>query len=359
MSVGTFEELEVDTLKLDTDNPRAYDSFPDQDAAMEELVVSADVSELVQSIALSGWLDMEPLIVLKDENVVLEGNRRLVALRLIRDPPLAKRLGVSIPTTLHENAQPERVRCLIVDSPVAARDYIGFKHINGPFKWDAFAKAKYAASWLDDEGDIDLVARRLGDGHNTVVRLINGFRVYQQAESLGFDKRNIPGRFSFSHLYTALTRPNYRNYLGLPEGTRLLNRDPVAQGHLAELTQVMEWLFGQDSRPSVIRSQNPDLKRLGEVIASTSARGVLTSSLDLDTAHALVEDKVGLFAESVYNLQTEVTKAAARMGGYQADEELLELMDGIVKTVRGIHASMKVVVEDAAEAARDNAGDGR
>lgn len=350
------EPVKVDQLKLDTDNPRAYEAYASPEEAMAELIVSADVGELVDSIALSGWMDIEPLIVLRKDNRVLEGNRRLAALQLIRDPALAKRHGITVPAALHANAKPDEVRCILVEDEAEARDYIGFKHINGPFKWDAFAKAKYAARWLDDDGDVNRVAKRLGDAHNTVVRLVNGYRVYLQAESWGFERRNVPGRFAFSHLYTALTRPNYRNYLGLPEGTGLLDSSPVPTEKRDALIQVMDWLFGQDDRPSVIRSQNPDLKRLGEVLASTNARGILVETSNLDSAYVIVEDRAAVFADALYKLQAAAVKLSAVQGGFEANDEHLDLMDGIVRQVRAVHAGMKVVVEDAAEAARDNAG---
>lgn len=350
------EPLTVDQLTLDTDNPRAYEEFASPQDALAELVVSADVGELVDSIALSGWMDIEPLIVVRSDNRVLEGNRRLAALLLIRDPALAKLHGVTVPPDLHPNAKPQEVRCILVDDAAEARDYIGFKHINGPFKWDAFAKAKYAARWLDDDGDVNRVAKRLGDAHNTVVRLVNGYRVYLQAASWGFERLNVPGRFAFSHLYTALTRPNYRKFLGLPDGTGLLGSNPVPTEKRDALIQVMEWLFGQDDRPSVIRSQNPDLKRLGEVLASENARGILMETKNLDSAHVIVEDRAAVFADALYKLQAAAVRLSAVQGGFEGNEEHLALMDTIVRQVRAIHAGMKDVVEDASAAARGNAG---
>jgi hypothetical protein len=83
------------------------------------------------------------------------------------------------------------VRIRWVDNRAEARAFIGFKHINGPFKWDALAKAKYAAQWLDDGGDISTISRTLGDNHNTVRRLVNGWFVLQQALEDGFDLDQI------------------------------------------------------------------------------------------------------------------------------------------------------------------------
>ena len=70
---------------------------------------------------------------------------------------------------------------------------------------------------------IATIARRLGDGHDTVVRLVNRMLVLDQAREAKFydDKDRYPGKkFAFSHLYTALTRAGYRDFLGLPEEWR-------------------------------------------------------------------------------------------------------------------------------------------
>src|SRR5262249_44439634 len=154
-------------------------------------------------------------------------------------------------------------------------------HINGPFKWDALAKAKYAAQWLDEEEDVEKVSKQIGDTHKTVLRLVNGWRVLEQARNDGFDMDDITARrFKFSHLYTALARPNTRAFLGMTEDPNvLLPNNPILKSKLKQLEDLMGWLFGQsrEGRQHVIRSQNPDLNRLVKILGSTQARAVLTS----------------------------------------------------------------------------------
>jgi len=49
--------------------------------------------------------------------------------------------------------------------------------------------------------------------------------------------------------------------------------------------QLMSWLYGQlPDQPAVIRSQNPDLNKLSDVIAHPAAREMLIASRDLDGA---------------------------------------------------------------------------
>ncbi len=337
-------KLRVKDLLLDLDNPRMPEqTLTTQDEAIEHLVKIGSLEELVQSIALSGWIDVEPLIVVKGTNEVIEGNRRLVALKLVADPERASALGITVPMPLHENAEPETVTCWVVDSREEARDFIGFKHINGPFRWDSYAKARFAARWLEDDGaDVADVARRLGDTHKTVARLVNGYRVLKQAEDLGFVR---PERFFFSHLYTALSRPTYRQYLGLPEDTELLGVKPIDGDHVDELNLLMSFLYGDDDQRSVIKSQNPDLRRLMEVLPNRTAVGMLTANRNLDEAHALVEDKAQIFADSIYALVTAAQRTSSIIGNYQGGddaEELEALVEGVYRTVRGVLNAMRV-----------------
>ncbi|MET0114738.1 MAG: hypothetical protein ABWU13_20480, partial [Limnospira maxima] len=58
-----------------------------------------DVRELVQSMAASGFFQHEALIATKEsgKNIVIEGNRRLAALKVILDPTIARKNGWDIP----------------------------------------------------------------------------------------------------------------------------------------------------------------------------------------------------------------------------------------------------------------------
>ena len=85
--------VSVDRLVLDWRNPRlmGIDSDASDSEIIAQLYRSEDLSELLQSIAANGYLDIEPLVVLEDGDrlTVLEGNRRLAAIHLFREPNLA------------------------------------------------------------------------------------------------------------------------------------------------------------------------------------------------------------------------------------------------------------------------------
>lgn len=347
------EFIHPSELSLDLKNPRMPDAhFDDDGQAIAYLADHADVSELVQSIATSGWYDYEPLIVLEDSKVVIEGNRRLAALRLIADPVLATSLGVAIPEPLHANSEPVEVRVRLVKHRRDARDFIGFKHINGAFKWDSLAKARYAADWLDDGGDIAQVSQRLGDNHNTISRLVNGWKVLQQAEENGFDREQISRRsFAFSHLYTALSRPATRDFLELPDVAEgLLTEKPVPSRSIPHLLKLTSWLYGQDGEPAVIGSQNPDLGHLVQVLGNKSALATLDATRNLDRAWDIAEDKTAKFSVLVYKLVQDIEEALRLSGSYDGDPELAAATESISRSARTLNSSLKGWTPEDADA---------
>jgi ParB-like chromosome segregation protein Spo0J len=60
---------------------------------------TADLAEVVESIAANGYINIEPIIAQKSGKRwrVLEGNRRLAAIRILQNPSLAKGTGTTQP----------------------------------------------------------------------------------------------------------------------------------------------------------------------------------------------------------------------------------------------------------------------
>jgi hypothetical protein len=347
------EPTAISELHFDRKNPRLTDAdFANDDEALVALVDDADVNELVQAIGNSGWLNYEPLVVWEQGNFVLEGNRRLAALRILADPRLQHEFGITPPEPLHPKALPTEVLAITVPKRSDARDFIGFKHVNGPHKWDSLAKAKFAWAWITEDEDVTLaeVAKRLGDGHNTVARLVNAYIVLMQATSLGFDiTKRTKANFSFSHLYTGLPRPSAREYLGLTEAPNdLLPPNPVPREKHENLLTFMTLLYGQGERKTVIGSQNPNLNELLDVLANPTATAMLVADNDLRIAYSQVEDKGRKFAELVFALNKAARAVNEATGDYTYDPDLHDMISNIQKTVRSIMVSM-TTEKDAVE----------
>src|ERR1035438_9309930 len=98
----TTKKISTDLLDFDPENPRLVEDGtknPSEEYIINALAETADLSEVVASIAANGYFDIEPLIVqrVNDRFRVLEGNRRLAAIRLLQKPELAKNVGITIP----------------------------------------------------------------------------------------------------------------------------------------------------------------------------------------------------------------------------------------------------------------------
>ncbi len=334
-------------LHFDPDNPRfAGLDFTDEADIVRELYEQSDVDELIQSILSAGYIDFEPLIVLRDSKIVLEGNRRLAALRLIADEPLRKKLKVTLPAIDDPKPLPEKVYVLLVEHRDDARSFIGFKHINGPFKWDALAKAKYAAKWYESGGDIKTISRTLGDNHNTVRRLVNGWFALQQASNDGFDRTQISKKnFAFSHLYTALTRASVREYLGLSaeDLSAPPQTNPIAAEKRNELQQLMSWLYGQEHKgePTIIQSQNPNLNELSKVLAHPEAKAMLMARRDLRVAYERVEPASARFEEALMTAAKQCEDVLGLAGAYTGESTLLNVAEGMQRTTRALVTTMR------------------
>ena len=340
----------VDDLLFDQENPRFVDFAGGDDTDIVRfLLEEQDLNELIQSISISGFINLEPLIVLKKGSkwVVLEGNRRVAAVRIIQSTELQTKLNVTAPPIDPEKRKTlEELLVRAVESRQEARAFIGFKHINGPHKWDSLAKAKYAAAWLADHGDIQVVAKTLGDSYNTVRRLVFGWIVLKQAEANGFDKENRTARqFSFSHLYTALARPGFRAYLGISEdpADTHLTPNPIPADHLKNLRELMTWLYGDrnEDRPALIQSQNPDLNRLNDVLLHREASRHLFTRMNLDEAYQIIEPRSRRFADSLIQAGQYAKEALSLVPEYDKDPALLDNAKSLDRTANRLLKSME------------------
>ncbi len=369
--IGTTPKVAVERLRLDRHNPRLVGGATavSDEAIIARLYRTAELDELLQSISTNGYLDIEPLVAVAapdgDALVVLEGNRRLATLRLLREPDLvgridsSEKLKISVPK-FEDAVRPtlDRVTVYQVASREEARPFIGFKHINGPAKWDAYAKARFAADWYRHEGvTLEQIAEAVGDRHATVKRMVSAMYVLEQASQedlFQIDDRDTP-KFNFSHFYTALSRSQYMDYLGLEPGwTKHDPRpDQIPQEKLPQLKKVLVWIYGSesaDTRPAV-RVQNPDIKRLGEVLAQTEALHVLEQTGDLDQAHASTESVDSRFTAALIRSRDSIRDAAGALRAYDGkDQSLLDIAEDVKETADTVVQRMTKKRREAAAA---------
>ena len=352
-------KVPVKWLSLDPLNPRLFLSGrePDEVEIIARLYRSEDLSEILQSIAANGYLDIEPLVVLKEKErlTVLEGNRRLAAIRLFEEPGLSvqifhqTRLRVTIPSFPEElRSTLKKVSVYCVERREDARAFIGFKHINGAARWESYAKAKYAADWYKKGGaSLATIASQIGDRHDTIKRMVNAIYVIEQAEREEIFRLSdrVNPRFAFSHLYTALSRASYMSFLGLEEAWSRYDpkSDPVPEEKLDRLKEVLRWLYGskEEGIDPVIFSQNPDIRLLGEVLENPDGLSILRVTRSLSEAHLSTTPASQKFFESLVRARAEVREASNNLRGFDGqDQALIGIAEDIAETALAMHARM-------------------
>lgn len=188
VELETITRVPVDRLRLDRESPRLAGEAAEAAEASDAGIVarlhrSTGLDDLLLSFSANGYLDIEPLVVMAgrdgDESglIVLEGNRRLATLRLLREPDLARRIAsaenlrISVPTVDDSlRATFDQVSVYRVAGRERARAFIGFKHMNGPTKWDAYRKARFAADWYRAGGADGSAIEEIARGHRGPAR---------------------------------------------------------------------------------------------------------------------------------------------------------------------------------------------
>ena len=338
-------------LYLDAENPRlAGKSFSvdDQDGILRWLWRNKSVDELVDSILANGFWDHEELFATEEGGrwVVVEGNRRLAAVKILSDPGVREQLGIQLAEKPSE-AILDSIRELPVIHATRGEllSFVGFKHVNGPQVWDSIAKAEYVFRVRRDF-DLSLaeIASGIGDRHETVARLYRGYVVLRQAQSeLGFDTTDTQHRrFPFSHLWTALGYVSIRDYLGV-DTEALENENPVPDDRLRRLRLLMGWLFGSRSQriDAVVRRQNPDLRHLARALEVQKGVDLLESGSSLSVALEASVGDAHLFRTALTRAETSARDVMRFVStGFKGEEELVERGDSLLRQAKSLNALM-------------------
>jgi hypothetical protein len=302
----------LEELQFDLRNPRygaGAAKIKTEREALDHIVETFGVNDVLSSIAVNGFFDSEPLVGIhleKERKIrVLEGNRRLAACLILTGDERA-----SGQTRLHEQyanihkengGKPISPVPVIVyrgkDSMREVLPYLGVRHIVGSLEWDSYAKAAWIDQVLRDQ-DLSLkeVMEMLGDKNGTAPRMLAGYRFVNQLIRTGQfrpDQSQRKGRgsnpdYPFSWVYTALDNPPIKEYVGFIEKDGTPDGEPVPKDKLEQAGWVMRFMFGDKNRgvPAVVE----DSREIGE-LAKAVRDTVLCSRLKEGRALRLVMEE--------------------------------------------------------------------
>ncbi len=342
----------VDSLLLDLRNPRLDMADVSIEASQEEILKvlwrEMAVDEIALSIAANGFFTYEPLFVAEDKGrlVVIEGNRRLAAVQLLRDAELRKKVGATDLPALSAEIRRQTDRLPVIRcTREGVWQFLGFKHVNGPQSWESYSKARYIA-WVRNELGVPLsdIARQIGDAHSTVVRLYNGLMTLQQAEARKvYDSDDRTRRhLNFSHLYTGLKYPGIQSFLGITQES-FEKPHPVPARRLRNLGELCVWLFGSKSKNQqpIVQSQNPDLRILDEVLQTERGVDALRQGLPLRVSQEIAQGDERIFREALVAGKQALQKARGTLlTGFGGRADLLSMGKEIKLLAEDIYDEM-------------------
>lgn len=356
----TQQIIEIARLRLDAKNPRLPSRLhgADQTDLLEWMLNDASLFELMFSIGEQDYFDGEPLLVAEmrtpDKFLVVEGNRRLAALKLLHDP-----LQVNVRQTTLSNIcdearfKPTSVPCIVYPDREDILDHLGFRHVTGVKAWGPLSKARYlnelSAKYSTESETIRyrLLAKSIGSRTDYVKRMLTGLRLYniiEDEEYYKIEKLN-ESTISFSLLTTALANSNIVHWLGL-ESAQDLEQSNLKRDHLKELT---EWIYKRDEDGRTKLGESRHLRDLNKVVASKEGLSQFRSGRSLDEALLYTDAPVTAFrmllSKSKGNLRDAQNQLYLVRAGLSADDKIV-LLD-ISRLARDIRIALEGRLEEA------------
>lgn len=282
-------DLPLENLLLDPNNYRlqevsGYVSVPEERFQLEQIqrttlqrLQKENLKELQKSIVANGFLPIERIVVTPYKHrdgmyLVLEGNRRVAALKGLREQDLA---GIELPERVGKtfNAVP----CIVAEDneefPFFKETLMGIRHVGGIKEWGGYQRAKLIADLHDDHQlDPTEISDRLGLSVQEVNRRYRAFKGLQQMEQHD-DFAEYADPLMYPLFHEAISLPVVRTWLGWnPETLEFDNEETVAEFY-SLITPTESEATGRKIDPKL--KTYSDIRELKRIIPNDEAKSLL------------------------------------------------------------------------------------
>lgn len=298
-----IELIKLSSLEFDPQNPRLPQNIDgnNEKEVITYLIDEANIPELMMSIGEQGYFDGEPLLVVArdDHYIVVEGNRRLCALKLLNSTSSAPRSAKKIEEIKRTSPnKPIDIPCQVFSNRDDILAYLGYRHITGVNQWDALAKARYLDQLYNkfSQSDTSLLpnelhqklAKVIASKSDYVAKLLTSLNILKYADDHKILKRikKEQDEIPFSLITTALGYPNLRKYMGVD-----IREQDLSNIKIAEVDNFFEWTFGVgDSKPKLGESRNFD--KLNRIVNHDLALQKFSEGATIDEADIFTEGPI-------------------------------------------------------------------
>lgn len=376
-------DIESSFITLDRLNPRLIPYLPkDQEASQEDLVKILyehfDSENVGLSLVRNGYFDEEPIVVIPDkfpesfnpldyDNVdeltdkykeliqkkeitfiVVEGNRRLSAIKLISDKNLRSKLGLNeiFPKTTDEYVLYDitNIPSIIYPRREDVYTYLGIRHIAGNLKWEAFAQASYTADMIDFyvqqnksvQEAIKEVQQVIAHRSDKLVKQYVTYKLYKQANSdlNEFDTKPIVNKFSL--LTVAYNSGAIRDYIGLPKYKDVnFGEDLVQDDKLGEFRNLLTWIYGDKKRNKnrILTDSRRITSELSYVVKNPEAINYLIETEDLEGAYERTSGEKEFLLKKIRSATRAIKSSLQFAYKYAREEELIKEVDELKEVI--------------------------
>jgi ParB-like nuclease domain len=341
-----FTYLSPEKLQFDPTNPRF--GGIGRHKKQEEIQVILEhaphfAHELVDSFLENGFIDYEPLVVRRagDYYVVVEGNRRLAAVRHI----LANRAEYEQKSTRIDDLL--TIPVLIFPETTGPQEekeqrvYLGVRHLFGFREWPAESKAQFLDSHIHTKTDLERTMRELNIKKAEIRRYLVPYRLRKEAKALWepyksqdfwvlgegrtgikeYVQLDVDSEALKINAFSEKKLKNLLNFIyGIPEAGKLTNRLIRETRDLSILSQVLHSKQAaatlEKGRPLeeaalLIESREESLSRLGRIVRDLKLllKGVLAKSQSEQSENKILLSRFDAFEQSVKKFIKDAKKS--------------------------------------------------
>jgi hypothetical protein len=358
-SVKKIEWIDSDHLHFDPKNPRFFRLRGDSsdEKIVSEMLDDEGVQDLMSSIGQQDYFPGEPLLITPDANghhIVVEGNRRLAAVKLLNGqllPP--KRKLRSVAMLLEEaNYKPTKLPCIIYANRELVLRYLGYRHITGIKEWDALSKARYLVdlketfySKLPRDEQLRTIAKEIGSRSDAVGKLLTGLALFEAAEESKFFRINnlSPEVVDFSYITTAIGYRNIAAWLGLEEG----NTGSTDGVEMENLSKLFYWMYVPQNSGRTVVGETRKLKELAAVVRSEDGLRVLLDTGKLSDAYLYTDGPQEALSSALKTADAKLRLVWDTLLKSSPTEEHKDSADDLAKRAKKIYEQVCLSIDES------------
>jgi hypothetical protein len=292
----------------------------------------------------------------KDENeryLVVEGNRRLTAVKLLNNPKIIKdkRYNAKFEEIVKEAVnKPTQVPCIVFNSEKKIMDYLGFRHVTGIKQWNSLAKARYLYSLMNTSMSKNepfqikckRLARIIGSKSPHIRNLLVSYDLYLMAEKNSFFqiKDLKEETIEFSRIVDLATKySSVTEFLGID----LNEENPLKKLNKNHLKELFIWTYEKENGKTRI-GDNRNFAKFSEIVANKNSLKLFREGMSVTDSYQYSFDFHDLFKINLHDTRKKLKELSDLTNKLnEIDESFLTVSEEIEKTAIQLSASLQAL----------------